>query len=47
MIGYIGNFGRKVDMGRKMNEPDGALDPWSCLSIKMEKALKFRNFGYV
>ena len=30
MIGQIGNFGRKVDMGRKMNDPDGALDPWSC-----------------
>ena len=33
MIGQIGNFGRKVDMGRKMNDPDGALDPWSCLLI--------------
>ena len=34
MIGQIGNFGRKVDMGRKMNDPDGALDPWSCLKEK-------------
>ena len=32
MIGQIGNFGRKVDMGRKMNDPDGALDPWSCFT---------------
>ena len=31
MKGQIGNFGRKVDMGRKMNDLDGALDPWSCL----------------
>ena len=30
MIGQIGNFGRKVNMGRKMNAPDGALHPWSC-----------------
>ena len=29
MIEQIGNFGRKIDMGRKMNDPDGALDPWS------------------
>ena len=30
MIGQIDNFVRKVDMDRKMNDPDGALDPWSC-----------------
>ena len=23
----IGSLGRKVDIGRKMNDPDGALDP--------------------
>ena len=30
MIGSLGKLGRKVDIGRKMNDPDGALDPWSC-----------------
>ena len=30
MIGSLGNLGRKVDIGRKMNDLDGALDPWSC-----------------
>ena len=33
MIGSLGKLGRKVDIGRKMNDPDGALDPWSCLDI--------------
>ena len=33
MIGSLGKLGRKVDIGRKMNDPDGALDPWSCFFI--------------
>ena len=31
IIGSLGKLCRKVDIGRKMNDPDGALDPWSCL----------------
>ena len=31
MIGSLDKLGRKVNIGRKMNDPDGALDPWSCL----------------
>ena len=34
MIGSLGKLGRKVDIGRKMNDPDGVLDPWSCLYFK-------------
>ena len=30
MIGSLGKLGRKVDIGRNMNDPDEALDPWSC-----------------
>ena len=33
MIGSLGKLGRKVDIGRKMNDPDGALDRWSCFHI--------------
>ena len=33
MIGSLGKLGRKVDIGRKMNDPDGALDPWSCFIL--------------
>ena len=36
MIGSLGKLGRKVDIGRKMNDPDGALDPWSCLSYTLQ-----------
>ena len=41
MIGQIGNFGRKVDIGRKMNDLDGALDPWSCLYIAIILIVKY------
>ena len=34
MIGSLGKLGRKVDIGRKMNDPDGALDPWSCFPTR-------------
>ena len=33
MIGSLGKLGRKVDIGRKMNDNDRALDPWSCFSM--------------
>ena len=46
MIRQIGNFGKKVDMGRKMNDPDGALDPWSCLSSIMIPE-RFYLFDYI
>ena len=34
-IGSLCKLGRKVDIGRKMNDPDGALDPWSCLDERL------------
>ena len=39
MIGSFGKLGRKVDIGKTMNDLDGALDPWSCFHIHKEKSL--------
>ena len=42
MIGSLGKLGRKVDIGRKMNDPDGALDPWSCfISLSFPKMYSY------